>query len=367
MFKRISIHGFRGIDGLALEDFRRVNVFVGPNGGGKTSVLEAICVASTPFAPEGLAKVNQWREMPALKSETWHSLLTIFSQMDSHRSISLEIETEEGEATIGITALFGGTTEKSELLEDPTSDLEVSTAGVEERIRGIKSSYKPTGGEEVEGILELLTTGYQQTIERRDKRSRKGPPPKGPGRGSFYIHGRRSTSLGETASVLTALYAARREERFVEALKKVDPRVTRLIPGTQGKRPTVLVDLGYSALVPISVLGDGFCRVSLILTGIVSADPGKLLIVDEIDSGLYHTVMRGLWESILVLSRDYDLQVFCSTHNEEMLHATLDAFSNEPDALRVYRISRNRDGIVSQQMYDYQMLQDAGLVGMDVR
>jgi hypothetical protein len=363
MLKKISVDGFRGIDNLALNDFQRVNVFVGSNGGGKTSVLEAIGLAAQPFALQGLDMINQWRDMPKLNSQMWHSLLTIFSEMDCHRTVSLEIETEKGKASVVISALFGAVaTDDSELAEEPTGDLGSTSAGFEDRVRGVKGVYKPTWGDEVEAALELLATGYQQTVKTKGK-----GPPQAPAPGSFFVHARRATSLGDTAGALTTLYGKRAEQSFVDAVKKVDPRVRRLIPGMQGKQPTVLADIGYSTLVPISVLGDGFCRVSLIVTGIVSAKSGTLLIVDEIDSGLHHTIMQGLWESFLALSREYDFQVFCSTHNEEMLRATLNAFSSEPNALRVYRISRNKDGVVSQQKYDYKMFQDADAMGMDVR
>jgi hypothetical protein len=365
MLKRIAIDGFRGIHGLSIEESRRVNVLVGSNGGGKTSVLEALCVASQPFALQLLDTVNRWRDMPPLNSQTWHTLLTIFHEMDCHRTVLLEIETNEGSASVAISALFGrGGTDESGVAQTTTTTIDPGSisAGFEESVRGIKSVYKPSWGEEVEAILELLGPGYQQIVKPKGKR-----PPRGPLPGSFFIHTRRATSLGETAAALTELYAKNAEESFVNALKKVDPRIRRLIPGVQGKQPTVLADLGYATLVPISVLGDGFCRVSLIVTGIVSAQPGKLLLVDEIDSGLHRTVMKGLWESILTLSREYDFQVFCSTHNEEMLRETLPAFAGEPDALRVYRISRNREGNVSQEMYDYEMLQDAYAMGMDVR
>jgi ABC-type molybdenum transport system ATPase subunit/photorepair protein PhrA len=365
MLKRIAIDGFRGIQSLNIEDCRRVNVFVGPNGGGKTSVLEALCVASQPFALQLLDTVNRWRDMPPLNPQTWHTLLTIFNEMDCHRTVLLEIETREGPASVTISALFGrGGTDESELVQGTTttSDPGSISAGFEDSVRGIKSVYKPSCGEEVEAILELVATGYRQTVKAKGKH-----PPRGPVPGSFFIHTRRATSLGETAAALTDLYTKHAEELFISALKKVEPRIQRLIPGVQGKQPTVLADLGYATLVPISVLGDGFCRVSLIATGIVSAQRGRLLLVDEIDSGLHHTVMKGLWESILTLSREYDFQVFCSTHNEEMLRETLPAFASEPDALRVYRVSRNREGVVSQQMYDYEMFQDAFAMGMDVR
>jgi predicted ATPase len=219
--------------------------------------------------------------------------------------------------------------------------------------------HRPEDGKESESVLELLEVGFQQTVERKPQRRRSA--------GSFFIHSRRATSLGETASALTTLYSNKCEERFIDAIKKVDPRVQRLVPGTQGGQPTVLADLGGPTLVPISVLGDGFCRVALMVTGMVLSDAAKLLIVDEIDSGLHRSVMQGLWESVLELSHHYDFQVFCSTHNEEMLRQTLPAFSDEPDALRVYRIERSADGKVSQQPYDYAMLHDAEAAGMDIR
>jgi hypothetical protein len=275
------------------------------------------------------------------------------------------METTEGLASVTISALLGrAATDEPEPVQGTTTTTGPGfiSAGFEESVRGIKSVYKASWGEEVEAILELLGPGYQEMVKPERKR-----PPRPPLPGSFFISTRRATSLGETAAMLTDLYARKAEESFVGALRTVEPRIRRLVPGVQGKLSTVLADLGYATLMPISVLGDGFCRVSLIVTGILSAQPGRLLLVDEIDSGLHRTVMKGLWESVLTLSREHDIQVFCSTHNEEMLEETLPAFAGEPDALRVYRVSRNLKGVVSQQMYDYEMLQDAAAMGMDVR
>ncbi|MFH1923177.1 MAG: AAA family ATPase [Planctomycetota bacterium] len=350
MFRKITIDGFRGIDDFSMEGFRRVNVMVGRNGGGKTSILEAMAVAAAPVGPNGLLMANAGRDMPPPGSRSWHSLLTLFSGMDPHRRMRFEYETDDETASIEVDAIFG--TAGTDSLEPGAG------TGYEEALRGLRMQYRPDNGKEIESVLELVEVGFQQTVKGKPQRRFAG---------SFVIHARRATSLGETASALTTLYSNKCEGRFIDAIRKVDPRVQRLVPGTQGKQPTVLADLGGPTLVPISVLGDGFCRVALMVTGMVSSDAAKLLIVDEIDSGLHRSVMRGLWESVLELSRQYDFQVFCSTHNEEMLRQTLPAFSEEPDALRVYRIDRSTDGKVSQQPYDYEMLHDAEAAGMDVR
>ena len=41
-FKNIEIKNFRGIDHLTIDDFSRVNVFLGQNSSGKSSVLECL-------------------------------------------------------------------------------------------------------------------------------------------------------------------------------------------------------------------------------------------------------------------------------------------------------------------------------------
>lgn len=49
-FKNIEIKNFRGIDHLAIDDFSRVNVFLGQNGSGKTSILEAILMLAGMYS-----------------------------------------------------------------------------------------------------------------------------------------------------------------------------------------------------------------------------------------------------------------------------------------------------------------------------
>src|SRR5580700_3796555 len=53
MFKNISLKNFRGFENLTLDGLQRVNLVVGKNNTGKTSLLEAIAVIAKPslFGP----------------------------------------------------------------------------------------------------------------------------------------------------------------------------------------------------------------------------------------------------------------------------------------------------------------------------
>ena len=54
--RSLRIAQFRGIQELKLEDFGRINLFVGPNNSGKTSVLDALSLFCRPL------DINNWRE-----------------------------------------------------------------------------------------------------------------------------------------------------------------------------------------------------------------------------------------------------------------------------------------------------------------
>lgn len=54
MIKNVQINGFRGIATGRINDFRKFNVFVGPNNSGKSAVLEALYLASAAHRPASL-------------------------------------------------------------------------------------------------------------------------------------------------------------------------------------------------------------------------------------------------------------------------------------------------------------------------
>lgn len=52
MITKAEIINFRGINALTIEGFSRLNIFVGRNGVGKTSIMEAIAIGATGGRPQ---------------------------------------------------------------------------------------------------------------------------------------------------------------------------------------------------------------------------------------------------------------------------------------------------------------------------
>lgn len=348
MITKAEINGFRGLRNLTLNDPGVVNIFVGRNGAGKTSVLEALAVAANAGLPEFLSQLGRWREMPPLRLGSDEALRSIFPDFDTSQSVTLTLHEDGRPHSLAISAIC----EEGTVIVSPGAEPRPQLD--DEQLPGVEYIRTDPDGKETHHRLWLRPEGFElKPLSLKKPRA-------------FYVHARQSISAADTARVVTGLFEAKREKLFIDALRIIEPHITRVVPTTKNNEPLILVDIGLPRLVPMNVLGDGFCRIALILTGALSGR-ASVVAVDEIDSGLHYSVMADFWKHLLVLSRESRFQLFCATHNEEMIYHTLTAFAEEPDKLRVYRLDKNSDRFISATKLGYQLVRDSDYAGVEIR
>lgn len=351
MLNYVKIERFRGIQRLDLEDLGKVNIFIGTNAGGKTSVLEAISILANPNAAPWLVTLSKWREMKNPTRQNDDALRSYFYDLDISETPRLETCVDGKVASISIAADAGQVFVTSQAEDSP--DQQSAVAETQRVMTNLSLVYEEEGRPPARSVLEVQELGFKATAAKVASRV-----------GAFHIHARRATSPGETARLLTSLYETKREGELLRILQNVDPRIVRLWPGVRDVGPTILVDVGLPHMLPMNVMGDGFCRVLLMATGLLFAS-SQLLIVDEIDSGLHYTVMQPLWRGLASLGDSK--QVFCATHDDEMLKATLDVFAEQPDALRIFRLDRGSDNQVTATKYSYDTFLNSAKASLEVR
>lgn len=153
---------------------------------------------------------------------------------------------------------------------------------------------------------------------------------------------RSSPGPGQNARQLSTLLKAKQDGDIIEALRILEPSVRRVEVLVESHEPSIYLDLGGDSLVPLTVSGEGMVRLFSIILGLVSARSGVLLI-DEIDNGLHYSVMPGFWKLMDTLTEKHQVQVFATTHNDEILRSALETFADAPGTLGLFRIDRRED------------------------
>lgn len=110
-------------------------------------------------------------------------------------------------------------------------------------------------------------------------------------------------------------------------MKLVEPRTQGIdVLSESGGVSVVYIDVGLPSLLPLASAGEGFVRLFALIMGVTASGEGVLL-VDEIDNGLHHSVMRKFWGLLRKMVAQHDVQVFATTHNEELLEQAMDKSS----------------------------------------
>lgn len=118
------------------------------------------------------------------------------------------------------------------------------------------------------------------------------------------------------------------EEEFVlKVLRILEPRIVGItaVPLVKTEfhegRNGVFVKLtGEPERVPIASLGDGIWRLLGLALALVRAR-GSVLLVDEIDIGLHYTAQVDMWRMVKGAAEQLDVQVFATTHSSDCIRA----------------------------------------------
>ncbi|MCX6022329.1 MAG: AAA family ATPase, partial [Chloroflexi bacterium] len=70
---------------------------------------------------------------------------------------------------------------------------------------------------------------------------------------------------------------------------------------------------------------------------IASARDG-IVLIDEIENGFHYSIMPKVWQAIASFSRQFNVQVFATTHSYECIQAAHEAF--EADSVYDFRLHR---------------------------
>jgi hypothetical protein len=364
MYKSFHIKNFRGFRDLKLDNMARINLIAGKNNVGKTALLEALFIHMGTSNLHLTLTVNALRGIEVAKIEFGPLAQTPWDPLFHNFDVSSKIELEGLDTVTKKRRLILDLVHEAEELATVIQVVRQGKNGSDSNISLSSETSQVIGLEAIDN--EGNKSKYHMVLDQGGNIHRQSsPPPPFPG---IFLAGCLRIPLAEDADRFGNLVRLRRENIVVDALRVVDNRLTRLAVIPTGGTPVIHGDIGLGQLVTLPLMGDGMNRLASIILAIGNARNGVVLI-DEVENGLHHSALKDVWKVIGDAAREFNTQVFATTHSWECIVAAHRTFSesNEYD-FRYHRLDRDSEtGNIEVVTYDQETLEATIEIGLEAR
>jgi AAA15 family ATPase/GTPase len=360
----LKIQNFRGFDNLEMKDFSKINVLVGKNNCGKTSVLEAIFLLTGMLNAQLPLHINAMRGL-----KTHRDSLRYFF----HNFITTEYPVFQGilfgkSKQITIKPIFENN-EMQNKDEQNSSAMLLSTSAVPQIMglsleNSIQSQNAPPESfctnfllEEKGGVSQIKTEQKINFLQNTE----------GDVISIFLYSNIKDNGLSNQLEVLVK---SKKEQIINDILNKFDPALKSIYPLPNG----IYIDKeGVNERIPLNLMGDGV-RHFLNMAATIAANQDKdiICLIDEIENGLHYRAQQLTWQSILSLTRTTNVQLFITTHNWETLQSLTNVLKQEnyvdmQDSVKVFSIVNTLKEGFQSYAYSYDGLDLAFENLMEIR
>lgn len=340
MIGSFVIKNFKNIEEMNLPRLNRVNLIVGKNGVGKSTLLEALAlyvsggernVISSLLKGRGEFLNDRVEDMDSLEKNKEH-ILTLFKdwkedysrkfyilvgetekQAVSIRQVYIEDFKDEEDTSLAQLRLF----DDEDMVQDKRNQGDVSSQGVVIESQGKmsllrydKSYFLPRGK-----VIQPIVRTWEFDSDRN-------------------------------ADIFDKIALSDDEKFVVNALSIINDDIDRITFVSEGYRirsRIPVVSLKSSGKkVRLSSMGDGVNRILTIILSLLNAK-GSVLLIDEFETGLHYSVQKQLWNIIFMLAEKLDVQIFISTHSSDTLRSF--AYTNVEGSGMLIRLEQRKAGI----------------------
>lgn len=314
----LEIRNFRGLKELKIEKLGRVNLIVGKNNVGKTSVLEALTLYARP------ASLGVLLDILHARNEVDRTTLKVGRTDDTPRLLPFH-QLFHGRLPLspaGNQAISIGATEGSPkvLTITVTTDPPGRENGTP---RSLRLRFQRGHVVEFMHVLQpydIFLNPFSEKFIGPEQLPLMPFNAGGMSNADLVFHWDELLLTPEEADVLAAV-------RLISS--DIDRIGIKPIEEHSSQRAPFVTLRSFDAPVPLRSLGDGVIHVFSLALSMARAKNGWCLI-DEFENGLHYSVQPEIWKFVFEVAQKLNVQVFATTHSYDCIQAFQEAAKASP-------------------------------------
>ncbi len=360
--KNICIDRYRGIKNLKIDGLKRINLVVGDNNCGKTSVMEALQLLRTSGSLANVYRIARQRDSLAVSASNsiFDSFLCMFPKgndnelcvrvlgMCNEKKIEVELTGKKGRILLDTKEITNGVVRRQDV---PNGEIEADCFDGDISLRYgddlSKTSIRVNQYSSVTGT----------TASDRDQFSIVYVSPFEHLRGSIISKIVRNESYKQIC---------------IRALQLFDPEISDMMifKSDVGSRPVEYLRHNVLGDMPVSSYGDGIKKVLALSNAIAMAADG-ILLIDEIETAIHKRYYDDIFRFIVKACSTFNVQAFITTHSIEAIDGLLATqdydMNSETDDVCVCTIKRGVEGSFSRVLSGREVYENREAFGFEVR
>ena len=363
LLRDLTIENYRSFEKYKLDGLARVNLLVGDNNCGKTSLLEAGYILSCRGDSAAIASVLDERGDTTAVEERGRvrqpvlvaRLPSLFGTKAGNNPLDCRFDLEAtgfGQLAVclmansGLAEYAANSKHRALLLKHP----EAFVGDPNDRI--VLSHHIGNKLSEKLSVQLLTREGYLELDRFRSSAIVGGNSVNQPQESTSCFISTRSLAPELLKNIWAGLLKSSQESRAIEAVRIVLPELSGIVflpesYSTPGTRADVLLEFNKERR-SLAGFGEGVSRL-LSLGATLGASQSGQLFIDEIDSGLHYSKLSDMWRMVVKAAGMLDVQVFATTHSLDCIRA-LEAACDGDESLRddvaLFSIDRRMDEAV---------------------
>ena len=301
----LKIKNFRILEDVTIEKLGHVNLIVGKNNSGKSTVLEALALLASGFNPEVMLFIsnnrNVYRHLNTKDTESKvFSIENIISKSNEDPFLNW---TYIGNQSHYLTFGYVKNGENNNLDID--------------REKGYSFTYFFDDRDFMNFEVKAMSNRalFMDMSENSHHMKKKAF--------NFGYITTNNIDLNLFASSWDKIALTDDENLVLEMLKLIDSDITNLaflsLVDSETRIPFVRLK-NIETRIPLHQMGDGIFRLLQIILEIPKSK-NSILLIDEFENGLHYSVQPKVWELIFELAHRFNIQVFATTHSWDCIES----------------------------------------------